>query len=228
MRLLIKLGHCRFLLLGWCALGAGVYAAAATEIIDKTVAAVGEFAITASEVDQQVALESFSEGKSAEYSDPNRQEALERVIRQRLVAQEMAVANFAGVGERDVLAQLEHQKQLFGGAKRFRESLGRYGLTEQEVAEFLRRQLDFERFIDFRFKTGLVPPRNDVVAYYKEVYLPALERINRTETLDEAYPVIEQTLIEQRINPLLENWILEVRARTRIEILDAALKPTEN
>ena len=140
----------------------------------------------------------------------------------------MAVANFVGAGDEDVRVQLERQKQLFGGASRFRVSLEKYALSEQEVADFLRQQLDFERFIDFRFKTGLVPSRADVAAYYKEIYLPALERINRTETIEQAFPVIEQALVEQRINPMIENWIREVRARTRIEILEAALEPGGN
>ena len=211
----------------WVALVGAAFSAATAEVIDKTVAVVGARSVTASEVGQQVALEALSEGRPADYSDRSRSDALQRVIRQRLVMQEMAVANFAGAGEQDAQIQLDRQKQLFGGARRFRESLEEYRLKEQEVVDFLRRQLDFERFIDFRFKTGLVPPRADVVAYFEEVYLPALERINRSETIEQAYPVIEQTLIEQRINPMLENWIREVRARTQVEILDAALKATE-
>ena len=224
----MRAGRAGFLSLGWLVLVGVARPAGAAEVIDKTVAVVGAQAVTASEVGQQVALEALSEGRPADYSDPNRREVLQRVIRQRLVMQEMAVANFVGAGDEDLRVQLERQRQFFGGATQFRESRAKYGLSEQEVADFLRRQLDFERFIDFRFKTGLVPPRADVVAYYKDVYLPALERINRIETIEQAYPVIEQTLIEQRINPMLENWIREVRARTRIEILDGALKPVGN
>ena len=199
----------------------------AGEVIDKTVAVVGLRAITASEVAEQIALESFSEGTAVDDSDKNLREALERLIRRRLVFQEIAVANFTGVSDKEAQLQLEHQKRLSGGARKFHQSVQDYGLSEEKVSGFLRQQLDFERFVDFRFKTGQVPARDEVVRYYKEIYLAALERINRSETLEQAYPIIEQTLIEQRVDPLLENWVREVRARTRIEILDESLQPPQ-
>jgi hypothetical protein len=195
----------------------------AEEVVDRTVAVVGDRAITLSEVKEQLALEALDRGESVDVNPERYREVTQRLIRLRLVQREMSLAGFIGATDADVQRQWEAMKQGFDGETAFQQALAGRGLTQETVREFLRQQLDFEGFVDFRFRTGLVIPRGEIETYYEKEYKPSLPALMRPPPLEQVYSELEADLIDRRVDPLLEDWISRVRSQTRITIVDTPL-----
>ena len=195
---------------------------AAAEIIDKVVAVVGKGVITASEVEEQLRVEALFNRNPVDLSKVKRHDALTRLIDRRLVEHEIAAKNFPPATVDDVakeLAALERRIARNGAA--FEQQLESCGLTTKDVEQFLVRQADFERFVDFRFKTGLDVSAQAVAAYYKESFLPAMRRLQAEEPpLEEVHDKITTVLMDERADSMLDVWLKETRARTRVVIME--------
>ena len=139
---------------------------AGQRILDQTVAVVGERAITASEVEEQIALEDLDREQPTERSAERYREVVERLIRLRLVQREMDLAGFVGATDAQVRQQMDFMRRQSGGAEQLQQALANYGLSDTILENFIRQQLDFQLFVGFRFRTGLVIPREEVEAYY--------------------------------------------------------------
>lgn len=196
---------------------------AETEIIDKIVAVVGDEALTASEVDRQVAFEAFDSEIPIDLSADHRRRALSLLIQRLLVRREMELAGLPGATAGQVSAQLKRSEQTFGGSVRFRNLLSRYGLGKEDAAAFLQEQLNFERFRDLRFRTGMVIPREEVEDFYKREY-GSRQGAPNSPKIEDVYRQIEDELTEQRVEPLFNDWLQQVRSRTRIVIKDESLR----
>ncbi len=195
---------------------------AAAEIIDKVAAVVGKGVITASEVEEQLRLEALFNRDPIDLSKGKRRDTLARLIDRRLVEQEIAAKNFHPATVDDVtqeLAALERRAARNGAV--FKRELESHGLTKEDVEQFLVRQANVERFVDFRFKTGLDVSAQAVEAYYKESFLPEMRRLQaEAPALEEVRDKITAVLMEERAESMLEVWLKETRARTRVVIIE--------
>lgn len=193
---------------------------AGQRILDQTVAVVGDRAITAGEVEEQMSLEDLDRKRPTERSAERYQEVLERLIRLRLVQREMDLAGFFGASDEQVRQQMDVMRRQSGGAEQLQLTLADYGLNETILENFLRQQLDFQLFVDFRFRTGLVIPREEVEAYYATEFRSRLPASGAPPPLDRVYEDLEAELVERRVDPLLNDWINRVRSQTRIMIVE--------
>jgi hypothetical protein len=213
-----------------CALMLAFATAAGAEVMDRVAAAVGNHAITESEVRRQLALEAligqWPPGDPA--NAEQRRAALDRLIDRELVRREIEVANFPAAEEAEVLAEFaDLQRQSFWNGLSFSSALRAYGLEEQDVREFLREKNNFLGFVDFRFKTGLQVPPEDIEAYYRKVYRPEFQKVNNTEPplLDEVADQIAEIVREQLVEPLVAEWLSELRVRTRVIVIEESARP---
>lgn len=201
--------------------------ASGQQIIDRTVAVVGDQAITASEIEEQIALEELDADRLSEHSPESYQEVIRRLVRLRLVQREIEVTGFAGATDEQVAKQMENLRSEFGGAEQLRQVLAKHNLDETVLEDFLRQQLDFALFVDFRFRTGLVIPPEEVEAYYTSDYRRSLPASTTPPPLDQVYEHLESELVERRVDPLLNDWINRMRSQTRITIVDREPAPAE-
>ena len=193
---------------------------AGQRILDQTVAVVGERAITASEVEEQIALEDLDREQPTERSAERYREVVERLIRLRLVQREMDLAGFVGATDAQVRQQMDFMRRQSGGAAQLQQALANYGLSETILENFIRQQLDFQLFVGFRFRTGLVIPREEVEAYYATEFRSQLPPSSAPPPLNRVYEDLEAELVERRVDPLLNDWINRVRSQTRIMIVE--------
>lgn len=193
---------------------------AGQRILDQTVAVVGDRAITAGEVEEQMALEDLDRERPAERSAERYREVVERLIRLRLVQREMELAGFVGATDEQVQQQMDVMRRQSGGTAQLQQALANYGLSKMILENFLRQQLDFQLFVGFRFRTGLVIPREEVEAYYATEYRSQLPASSAPPPLDRVYEDLEAELVERRVDPLLNDWINRVRSQTRIMIVE--------
>lgn len=180
------------------------------EIIDRVAAIVGRQVITQSEVEREARLEKFFGAPS---SDPK--QVLERLIHQRLVFQEL---------EQTALPDLttEEFQQWLATTQPAGADPTAHGLKPPDLAEYGRRQLQIEKFLDLRFKTGFQVSEQEVEAYYKTRLRLEMERrgVQPLPPLEAVRDSVEKAVTEERINKLMEEWMNELRQRTRVRLAD--------
>jgi hypothetical protein len=186
----------------------------AAQMIDRTVAIVEDRGITESEVRTQLRLEALA--NAAEISDnaAEHDRVLDRLIDQQLIANDIALTGLAPMtsDERaELLARL--QGQSFGNLS-FEAALQKYGVTAAQALEFFARQVEFSRYVDFRFRTGQTVGDDELQAVYRSKY-------GRTPNRD-APPLeliasqLRNEVLNERVETLLEQHILQLRADHRV------------
>ena len=212
--------HVLVLLIG-CLLPAGALFA---EILDKVVAVVGKNVITASEVAQQLRLESFINQRPVDHSEQASSLALQRLIDQNLISQEMLVTSFLGVSDSQIEQELaaSHQQEFPNGMS-FGAALEAYNLSEEDLRDFLRRQLNVLRFIDFRFRTGMEVTEDEINIYYENSYIPQVRLVEASipEPLTEVRGQIREVVAQQKVDALLDDWLKRIRATSRLDIVES-------
>ena len=196
-----------------------VSAAPGSEIVDRVVAIVGTEAVTLSEIDLELRLEAlFSESEPGGMGNRG-EEVLRRLIDRRLVMQDLSLTPFLQVQAADVDRQVEQLRdQRFLGGRDLEAALRHYRLTLEECRSFLKEQIAFERYVTFRFKTGLAASRQAIETFYQDEYLVLQrERGEPAAPLEEVSDLISRIVVERRATELLETRLLELRSLLRIE-----------
>jgi hypothetical protein len=193
-----------------------VVAKAPAEILDRTVAVVGTQAITASEVELQLRLEQMFNNAPLDLSADARQAALQRLIEQRLIEADMTLAGLQIVEDRDVDAALEQLRQERFAGLPLADALAQYGVKERDVREFLRKQLRFTRYVQFRFRAGLQPDDEAIQTAYRKRFAGVAAAPPLAEVRDE----LRRQVLDERAETMLDERVRQLRAETRVALLD--------
>lgn len=192
-----------------------------TEVLDRVAAIVGAEAVTLSEVRAELSLEAMLGGAEIRESRAAQEAALGRLIDRRLILQDMSMTPFLMPADDEVeqgLAGLRQQRYL--GGRDFAAALRHYGLAESDCRSFLRQRIAFDRYVSFRFRTGLSAEAPEIEAFYRDEYVPDIrERGGRAAPLREVADEIAGVLVERRSTHLLELRLLELRSLSRIETM---------
>ena len=193
------------------------------EIIDRVVAVVGQQAITASEVETQLRLEAMFNREPLEHHGRKAPPGPATAHR-RAADPERGHDGRISESQRSRSAAppgASPSRNAISTASHSRTRSSSMTLREQDVTDFWRQVIGYERFKDFRFKTGLEVSREEVSAYYESAHRAGIqaEGNGSPPPLDDIYDKVEQAVIEERANALLDEWLKETRPQTRIVIL---------
>ena len=199
-----------------CLLGAP---AVPSEVVDRVVAIVGTEAVTLSEIDLELRIESLLNNSEFVGIGDRGEDVLRRLIDRRLVLQDLSLTPFLAVQDEEVEQQLEQLRALqYLGGRDFEAALRHYRLREEDCRLFLAESIAFERYVTFRFKTGLDAGQQAIEAYYRDEYAPARHmRGEAVAPLEEVSESIARIIIEREATSLLEERVLELRSLGRIE-----------
>lgn len=200
----------------------------ASVLIDRSIAVVGDRVITAREVARELRLQAFYERQPVDDSPEARRTALNQLIERRLIQSEMQLASFSSDQARAEAEIAALRKSDFGGGMNFDQALDHYGLREKDVVQFVTELVDILRFIEFRFRTGMQITPEEVQEYYNRTYLRDMRRINEVpEPLETIQARLEERIAQQRVDEMLDKWLRELRAGTRVVSLhqDGTAKP---
>ncbi len=196
--------------------------ARAQQVVDMTVATVNRTElITYSDLLWQLALEPDRPLDNIRSDDL--QQALERVINQRLIAQEAANLPTIAPTTEEVDAEVNQLVNLFRSRAEFEQRARRVGLTGDRIRELVRQRVEIEKYVEFRFRAFTIVTPEEVAAYYREVYVPRLRRLapgRLVPTLEEARNELQQELTLARIESDIDRFLEEARARAEIVILN--------
>jgi peptidyl-prolyl cis-trans isomerase SurA len=190
----------------------------AAEVIDRVAVVVGRRVIKASDIDRELRVASFLNRKPLDESPAAERAAAERLIDQELVRTDLVSGQYSQPSDQDVNKLLEQLKRdRFGSSDaRLRSELERYGLTETQLRRHLLWQLTVLRFIDQRFRSGVVVTDDEAAVYYREHTAELQRAYPRNHTLQDLDAKIKDTIAGERINQAFEEWLAEARRGTRI------------
>lgn len=191
-------------------------ASAPGEIVDRLVAVVGDEGITASDVELEIRLEALFSERSSEGSPADFKGALERLIDQRLIAQDMALAGFLNVEEDQLEAAAAQLRAADFRGLGFEEALAKHDVGEEQAREFLRRQLRFARYVDFRFRAGIEVSEEELTRRYRAEY----GRGPEAPPLESVREALRSRLLDEQVERALEARIRELKLSTRVIVLD--------
>lgn len=198
-------------------------------IIDRIAVVVGNQVITENELQREIRLTAFLNDEAVTITPETKKQAANRLIEQKLVQRELIWSRYPAPAQTEVRPMLENliRTRFHGSEAGMRAALEKYGLTEQDLKDHLLWRVTFLKFIDFRFRPGIMITDKEIQAYYENTLLP-LEKATHpggdVPTLDELRSRIEQTLTAQRVDRELDDWLKRARARTAIEFREGAFR----
>ncbi|HJY08053.1 MAG TPA: hypothetical protein VJ323_17170, partial [Bryobacteraceae bacterium] len=109
-------------------------------------------------------------------------------------------------------------------AAQCKKEMADYGLTQQELKEYLSWQLTVLRFIDTRFRPAVLVTDEEIEAYYRQ-HLAELQKQNpgKPDTLEALHDQIQQTITAERINEQFYSWLKARRQAIKVEFREASL-----
>lgn len=200
-------------------------AASGAEVLDRILATVNGHPILQSDVTEEIAYEALASNLPAGPVDEENQRAvIERLIDQELLHEQESQPGTHQPTAEQLAARVQSIRSLYPEAatdQGWQKVLARYGLGPEQVEERITRQLESLKLIDQRLRPGVQVDAKAVESYYRNTLLPELRSRNAKQvSLAEASPQIKQLLIQQRIDELLASWLQNLRAESRIKLMD--------
>jgi hypothetical protein len=188
--------------------------ALASQVIDRTMAIVDAEVITESEVVLQGRLEAMANNHAFSDSPELREELLSRLIDQRLIANGIRITGLPSMNREERDLTLEQLRAQQYETLSFDDALDEYRLTPGQVLEFHVQQIEFARYVNFRFRTGQTVSDAAVAELYDAKYgqLPTSE----APTLQVVRPQLRREILTATVERQLQQHIRQLRADTRV------------
>jgi peptidyl-prolyl cis-trans isomerase SurA len=195
-------------------------------VIDRIAVVVGKHAIKTSDIAQDLRVTEFLNREPLDLSPATKRKSAERLIDQEIIRQEIATGGYRRPAEAEGQAfekQLENDR-FHGSAAQMRPALAKYGLTEEQLREELLWQLTVLRFIDQRFRAGVLVTDEEVKSYYDQHQAALRAQYPNGYGLEELQAKIRTSLEGERINQSFNEWLEQQRKMYRIEYKQEAFE----
>ena len=188
-------------------------------IVDRIAVIVGTHVIKTSDIERELRVASFLNRQPVDESSAAMHRAADRLIDQELVREELLSGQYTAPTERDATAFLQQLKRdRFNASEtQFQAELGRHHLTEDQLKRQLLWQVTVLRFIDQRFRAGVLVTDEEVTAYHQQHHAELQPTDPRSSTPEAMQGRIREILTGERINQAFEEWLAERRRATRID-----------
>jgi peptidyl-prolyl cis-trans isomerase SurA len=195
-------------------------------VIDRIAVIAGKHVIKSSDIDRDLRITAFLNSEPLAINPASKRKAADRLVDQTIIRDEIASGGYqrATDGEAQAMLGQIRQTRYSGSEVRFRQALSQYGVNEGDLQMQLLWQLTVLRFIDERFRPGILLTDEEVRDYYN-LHLAELKREYPKEQGYEALaPRIRTSLEGERINQQFETWLDDARKRDRIEYRPGAFQ----
>ncbi len=189
------------------------------DIIDRIAVSVGNRVITTSDLDREIRVTGFLNGVKPDFSTAAKRMVLDRLVEQKLIHNELESARYPVPAASEVEPELaDFKKRFFPSEDSYQQGLKLAGITDQDVRDELLWQRTLLLFIDLRFRPGVQVTDQEIQDYFDKTVAPAAKLANPTltPTLEQFRDQIEQTLIGQKVDREMDNWLQAARRRTQI------------
>lgn len=182
-------------------------------VIDRIAVVVNRHPIKVSDIDRDIRLTDFLNKTNLNFSAAEEKAAEERLVDQQIIRGEIAAGGYRRAADADadaLLKQIRHDR--FGDSDlRLNRGLEQYGLTENQLRAQLLWQLTVLRFINDRFRAGVLVTDEDIQKYYDE------HRTQFRGPLDSVSASIRNSLEGDQVTQQFEMWLADTRKDAAIE-----------
>jgi peptidyl-prolyl cis-trans isomerase SurA len=192
------------------------------EVIDRIIATVNGHVILQSDWDEALCYEALLSNRPlSQFTDDDRRAVLDRLIDQELLRGQMKSADFRHATDAEVEARVaEGRKQSHASSPDAWQSLlAQYHLTEKDVFEHVRQQIDVMRLVDARLRPAVQIDSKSIEAYYRDQFVPKLKQSGASEVpLAEVSSKIRELLTEQKVSEMLVSWLQTLRSESQVRV----------
>lgn len=199
----------------WAALAAALCALQA-EVIDRIAISVGNVVVTTSDIDRDIRIVSFLNGKKADFGAESRREAADRLVEQKLVQRELEATGYKPPAPEEIEPALEKfRKDFHPDEQRYRAALAEYGITDDDLRKALQWQRALLLFINERFRPGIQLNAQEIQEYFDKEFGPAARAAHPGQLvrLEDYREQAEEALMDRRVSEQLDQWISETKRR---------------
>jgi hypothetical protein len=194
-------------------------------VLDRIAVIVGRHVIKTSDIDREVRLTDFVNAQPLDLSTAARKKAADRLIDQDIIRNEVEVAGYATASAADadkLLAQMKANR--FRSDAQYRAALRQYGITEEQLKAQLLWQLTVLRFIEQRFRPGVLVSDEDVRKYYDTHAVELRKTSGGNSSMEALRPKIQEILAGEQVNEQFFAWLDQSRKQLRIQFRDDAFQ----
>ena len=195
-------------------------------VVDRLAVIVGKHGIKSSDIYRELRATEFLNRSQPDFSADERHKAAERLIEQTIIRDEIARGGYRWASSADADALLSQiQQDRFAGSKdRMQAALASYGLTEEDFRAQLLWQLTVLRFIDQRFRNGVLITDEDVRTYYDQHLADLKRQYPQDSSFQTLEPKIRASLEGERINQNFAESMDQARKRVHVRYLEGAFE----
>jgi hypothetical protein len=193
-------------------------------VIDRMAVIAGKHVIKASDIERDLRVTAFLNREPLSFTPDRKRKAADRLVDQAIIRDEITTGEYHRASDADARKMLEQirQDRFAGSEVRLRQGIAQYGLTETQLQDYLLWQLTVLRFIDERFRPGVLIADEDVHNYYDQHLADLKRQYPADNSFTALEPKIKELLEGERINQEFEAWLDGARKRQRIEYLQGA------
>jgi peptidyl-prolyl cis-trans isomerase SurA len=195
-------------------------------VIDRIAVIVGKHAIKISDIVEDLRVTEFLNRQPLDLNAAAKRKSAERLIDQEIIRQEIVTGGYRRPSEAEGQAyekQLENDR-FHGSAAQMRQALAKYDLTEERLREELLWQLTVLRFIDQRFRAGVLVTDEEVKSYCEQHLAALRAQYPNGYSLEELQAKVRSSLEGERINQSFNEWLEQQRKMYRIEYKQEAFE----
>ena len=192
--------------------------ARAGELLDRIVVTVNGKALLQSDWDEELHYELFMSGRAiAGSTTQDRESALNRIIDQELLREQVHAADFKAASSEEVEAQLallKKQNEQERAGQSWTMRLQEYDLTDDQIRDHVQTELNQLRIIEARLRPSVQIDSADVERYYRE---KVASQAGGKPASAEVQGKIREILVQEKMNQLLDSWLESLRTQARIQ-----------
>jgi hypothetical protein len=195
-------------------------------VIDRIAVVAGKHVIKLSDIERDLRLTNFLNREPLAINAQSKRKAAERLVDQAVIRDEIATGGYTRATDADAAGMLQQiRKDRYSASDaRLRQALTQYGLTEDELRAELLWQLTVLRFIEQRFRPGVLVSDEDLRAYYDQHLSDLKRQYPRDNTFESLEAKIRASIEGERINEQFEQWLEGARRRDRVEFRQGAFE----
>ncbi len=197
----------------------------AAVVLDRIAVIVGSHVIKASDIDREIRTTAFLNGEKPDFSPDAKRKAASRLIDQQIIRTELENGGYPTPTPEEVDAFVRGvTKQRFHSDAEYERTLREYGLTDHQLRSQLDWQLTVLKFINERFRPGVLITDDDLRSYYEQHRADLTREYPKLTTFDQLAPKIREKLEGERINQQFFAWLDEQRKEQHIEYRQGAFE----
>jgi len=124
------------------------------EIVDRITVVVDRTAIKQSDIVREIRLTAFINGEQPNLGLAERKKTVSRLIEQAHIRKEIGMGRYPAPNLASVTGLFQQVRQRYGTDAAFQQALATYGISQDQLMEYLRWQEIVLRFIAVRFGNG--------------------------------------------------------------------------